>query len=297
MATVENGHASDGIVKSVELRSRPRTTNPFRWTFGLVVRYARLGDLRRWCDSGLTMICRLCIWYVLLAPIFRCPSHLSELNESSPRVCKPYLVARSHIEPYVLPYYDRYGAPYVEIARPYVQVVNKHVYTPAATVARQGYDQYAAPALSHAQAYGQQQWEAQVIPRLQKAKESATGLYDSEVAPYAQRAKAVVFPYYNKVNGALITVWDGYVFPVFARSRPFIGKTYTSGQNVLATTVLPYAQSTWSSVIYFANSALWPKLTGLYSENVEPQLVKIGQRLASYREGRRLRKVINEADR
>ncbi|KAF7115405.1 hypothetical protein CNMCM5793_002221 [Aspergillus hiratsukae] len=263
MATVENGHASDGIVKSVELRSRPRTTNPFRWTFGLVV---------------------------------RCPSHLSQLDESSPRVCKPYLVVRSHIEPYVLPYYDRYGAPYVEIARPYVQVVNKHVYTPAATVARQGYDQYAAPALSHAQAYGQQQWEAQVIPRLQKVKESATGLYDSEVAPYVQRAKGVVFPYYNKVNGALITVWDGYVFPVFARSRPFIGKTYTSGQNVLATTVLPYAQSTWSSVIYFANSALWPKLTGLYSENVEPQLVKIGQRLASYREGRRLRKVINEAD-
>ncbi|GFG19811.1 hypothetical protein IFM61606_00163 [Aspergillus udagawae] len=276
MATVENGHASDGIVKSVELRSRPRKTNPFRWTFGLVV--------------------RLCIWYVLLAPIFRCPSHLSELNESSPRVCKPYLVVRSHVEPYVLPYYDRYGAPYVEIARPYVQVVNEHVYTPAATVARRGYDQYGAPALSRARAYGQQQWEAQVIPRLQNVKESATGLYNSEVAPYVQRVKDVVFPYYNKINGAVITVWDGYVFPVFARSRPFIGKTYASGQNVLATTVLPYGQSTWSSVIYFANSALWPKLTGLYSENVEPQLVKIGQRLASYREGRRLRKVMDEVD-
>ncbi|KAF7158639.1 hypothetical protein CNMCM5623_003699 [Aspergillus felis] len=263
MATVENGHASDGIVKSVELRSRPRKTNPLRWTFGLVV---------------------------------RCPSHLSELNESSPRVCKPYLVVRSHIEPYVLPYYDRYGAPYVEVARPYVQVVNERVYTPAATVARRGYDQYGAPALDRARAYGQQQWEAQVIPRLQNVKESATGLYNSEVAPYVQRAKDVIFPYYNKVNGAIITVWDGYVFPVFARSRPFIGKTYASGQNVLATTMLPYAQSTWSSVIYFANSALWPKLTGLYSENVEPQLVKIGQRLASYREGRRLRKVMDEAD-
>ncbi|KAH1623181.1 hypothetical protein KXV58_008659 [Aspergillus fumigatus] len=263
MATVENGHASDGIVKSVELRSRPRKTNPFRWTFGLVV---------------------------------RCPSHLSELNESSPRVCKPYLVVRSHIEPYVLPYYDRYGAPYVEIARPYVQAVNEHIYTPAATVARRGYDQYGAPTLDQARAYGQQQWEAQVIPRLQNAKERAIGLYKSTVDPYVQHAKDVVFPYYNKVDGAVITVWDGYVFPVFARSRPFIGKTYTSGQNVLATTVLPYAQSTWSSVIYFANSALWPKLTGLYSENVEPQLVKIGQRLASYREGRRLRKVMDEAD-
>jgi hypothetical protein len=206
-------------------------------------------------------------------------------------------VVRSHIEPYVLPYYDRYGAPYVEIARPYVQVVNEHVYTPAATVARRGYDQYGAPALDRARAYGQQQWEAQVIPRLQNVKESATGLYNSTVDPYVQHAKDVVFPYYNKVNGAVITVWDGYVFPVFARSRPFIGKTYASGQNVLATTVLPYAQSTWSSVIYFANSALWPKLTGLYSENVEPQLVKIGQRLASYREGRRLRKVMDEADR
>ncbi|KAF4174094.1 hypothetical protein CNMCM8694_000390 [Aspergillus lentulus] len=263
MATTENGHASDGIAKSVELRSRSRKTNPFRWTFGLVV---------------------------------RCPSHLSELNESSPRVCKPYLVVRSHIEPYVLPYYDRYGAPYVEIARPYVQVVNEHVYTPAATVARRGYDQYGAPALDRAQAYGQQQWEARVIPRLQNMKESGTRLYNSTVDPYVQHAKGVALPYYNKINGAVIAVWDGYVFPGFARSRPFIGKTYASGQNVLATTVLPYAQSTWSSVIYFANSALWPKLTGLYSENVEPQLVKIGQRLASYREGRRLRKVMDEAD-
>ncbi|BAE65281.1 unnamed protein product [Aspergillus oryzae RIB40] len=59
---------------------------------------------------------------------------------------------------------------------------------------------------------------------------------------------------------------------------------------------MPYAQTSWSSVVYFVNSWLWPQVTGLYSENVEPQLVKIGQRLASYREGNQLRKVVDEVD-
>ncbi|KAE8352971.1 hypothetical protein BDV28DRAFT_134129 [Aspergillus coremiiformis] len=279
MATLDNGHASEGTVKIVENKEvpvKPGKTNLFRWTLGLVV--------------------RLCIWYILLTPFFRCPSRLSDLNESSPRVCKPYLVARSHIEPYVLPYYNTYGAPYVEKARPYVIVINEKVYTPAANVARLGYDKYGAPALDQAHAYGSQQWEKQVVPLLETTKDSARELYTVEVAPHVQRVAAVVSPYHQKANSAFQSACVDYIQPLLARTRPFIGKTYTSGQNILTTTVVPYTQNSWSSVVYFLNSWLWPKITGLYSENVEPQLVKIGQRLASYREEKQLRKVVDEVD-
>lgn len=249
-------------------------------------------------------ILRLCIWYALVTPFLRCPSHLADLTETSPRVCKPYLIARSHVEPYVTPYYDIYAAPYVDQARPYVdqarpyvEMFNQRVYTPASKVAKSGYEKYGAPALKQAQAYGIEQWQNQVTPRLQTAQNKAHQLYFAEIDPYVQQSIAVVSPYYQRTNTVVLNVYQGHLVPFYARSRPFIGKAYSTGQGILTTHVLPGAQYTWSSAVYFANSSLWPHVTGLYSEQVEPQLVKIGQRLASYREGKRLRAVIEDVDR
>ncbi|KAJ5591568.1 uncharacterized protein N7459_001937 [Penicillium hispanicum] len=240
---------------------------------------------------------RLFIWYTLLTPFFWCPSNLSDLNNSSPRVCKPYLIARSHVVPHIAPYYDAYAAPYIEHARPYVEVVNQHVYTPASKIAYAGYDKYGAPAWQHAQAYGTAQWETRVSPQIKAAQDKAHQLYMTEVDPYVQQGVAVVSPYYQKATHAAFTVYWDHLVPFYTRSQPFIGKTYATGHTILTTQVMPGAQYTWSSIVYFANSSLWPQITGLYSEQVEPQLVKIGQRLASYREGKRLRSVIEDMDR
>ena len=190
---------------------------------------------------------RLCIWYALVTPFLRCPSRLADLTETSPRVCKPYLIARS--------------------------------------------------ALKQAQAYGIEQWQNQVTPRLETAQNKVHQLYIAEIDPYVQQSVAVVSPYYQWANTVVRNLYQGHLVPFYARSRPFIGKAYSTSQGVLTTHVLPGAQYTWSSAVYFANSSLWPHVTGLYSEQVEPQLVKIGQRLASYREGKRLRAVIEDVDR
>lgn len=200
------------------------------------------------------------------------------------------------MDPYVTPYYDIYAAPYVDQARPYVEVFNQKVYVPASKVASSGYEKYGAPALQQAQAYGAAQWKAQVTPRLNIAQDKVNELYAVNVDPYVQQTVAVVSPYYQKASGAATTVYWDHLVPFYTRSQPFIGKTYSAGQDVLVTHVVPGAQYTWSSVVYFANSSLWPHLTGLYSEQVEPQLVKIGQRLASYREGKRLRAVVEDVD-
>jgi hypothetical protein len=240
---------------------------------------------------------RLCIWYALVTPFLRCPTNLADLTETSPRVCKPYLIARTHVEPYVTPYYDTYAAPYVDQARPYVEVFNQRVYTPASTVVKSGYEKYGAPALEKAQAYGLEQWQLQVNPRVKTAQDKVHQLYLAEINPYVQQSVGVVSPYYQKANNAVLTVYQGHLVPLYARSKPFIGKAYSTAQGIVVTHVMPSAQYTWSSAVYFANSSLWPHVTGLYSEQVEPQLVKIGQRLASYREGKRLRAVVEEVDR
>lgn len=239
---------------------------------------------------------RLCIWYTILTPFLRCPSRIADLDDRSPSVCKPYLIARSHVEPYVTPYYDTYAAPYVDQARPYVEVVNQQVYIPASNIAKSGYERYGAPAWEKAQAYGAAQWKVQVTPRLEAAQDQAHQLYLVHLDPYVQQSKAVVSPYYQKAaSAAQLIYWDHFV-PFYTRSQPFIGKTYATGQNILTTQVMPGARSTWSSVVYFANSSLWPQMTGFYSEQVEPQLVRIGQRLASYREGKHLRALVEDLD-
>ncbi|RAK85066.1 transcription factor hoxa13 [Aspergillus costaricaensis CBS 115574] len=279
MTVPDNSHAPDGadrIIKSRSSASKPSKRGTIRWTVGLVV--------------------RLCIWYALLTPFLRCPSQLSDLTDSSPRVCKPYLVARSYVEPHVMPYYNAYGAPYVETARPYVQVLNEKVYAPTSRVVKHGYERFGAPALDKAQLYGQQQWETIVVPQLQSAKDRANGLYQSQLYPHVQTVEAALSPSFQKANGAIKFAYGDYLLPFGAKYRPFIGKTYTTGQEILTTTVLPYAQNSWSAAIYFIHSTLWPRVTGVYSQNVEPQLVKIGERLASYREEKRLRQVAEEVE-
>lgn len=119
----------------------------------------------------------------MLTPFFHCPSRLSELTDSSPRVCKPYLIARSHIEPRILTYYNSYAAPYVDLARPYAQTFNEHVYSPAAKIVRHGYDTYGAPALDRARAYSQKQWQAEVVPRLNSAQDNVNKIYTTKVDP------------------------------------------------------------------------------------------------------------------
>ncbi|KAJ5805687.1 uncharacterized protein N7503_003289 [Penicillium pulvis] len=282
----ENGHA-EAVVKPNGRKESVQTQRKKKF----------LG----WTIIGLVV--RLGIWYALLTPFLRCPSNISDLNDTSPRVCKPYLIARSHVEPYVTPYYDTYAAPYVDQARPYVdqarpyvEIFNKQVYVPTSKLAHAGYEKYGAPAWEQAQTYGAAQWKAQVTPRVEAAQDKVHQLYLAEVDPYVQQGFMVVSPYYHKVNSAVLTAYWDHLVPFYTRSQPFIGKAYATSQDVLVTHVMPGAQYTWSSVVYFANSSLWPHITGLYSEQVEPQLVKIGQRLASYREGKRLRAVVEEMD-
>ncbi|PWY93256.1 hypothetical protein BO94DRAFT_532982 [Aspergillus sclerotioniger CBS 115572] len=279
MAIPDNSNAPEGSDRAVESRSsglKSSRRGTFRWTVGLLV--------------------RLCIWYALITPFLRCPSQLSDLTDTSPRVCKPYLVARSYIEPHVTPYYNAYGAPYVETARPYVLVLNEKVYAPTSRVFKRGYERYGAPALDRAHLYGQQQWEINVVPHLQSATDSVNGLYQSQIQPHVKRVEAALSPSLQRVNGAVKSAYGDYLLPFGAKYRPFIGKIYTSGQDMLTTTVLPYAQNSWSTAIYFIHSSLWPRVTGLYWENVEPQLIKIGERLASYREVKRLRQAVEEVE-
>ncbi|KAE8554730.1 hypothetical protein EYB25_003271 [Talaromyces marneffei] len=245
----------------------------------------------RW---SLALAVRLFIWYTVLTPFLQCPSDLSGLDESSPRVCKPYLITRSYIEPHVDRYYQAYAAPYVDQARPYAATFNDRVYNPASKLAKLGYQTYGAPTIAHVTEFGQEKWESVAVPRLKTIQTRAQTVYQEKLDPHVQKAIAVVTPYTEIVSSQATNILEEYILPFYARSKPFVIQAYSSSEGILSGTVIPLAHEGWTTLVVFVKDNLIPTITGLYSQNVEPQLVKIGERLASYREGKKLRTVVDE---
>lgn len=240
------------------------------------------------------MVSRLLVWYTVITALFRCPSSFDNIKETSPKVCKPYLSVRSHVAPYVKPYYNSYAAPHVEKARPYVEKFNQEIYTPSLAYGKQSYDAYGAPKIQQAQAYSQEKWANIVKPQIDTAQAQVKKQYDSNLAPQVNKASAAAAPYYTFSRDSIAEIYNTHILPALEASRPYADKTYAFGRKLTVETFLPYAQSAWSSTVFFFDHTIWPKLRILYGDNVEPQLVRIGERLGRYRDARKLKAVMEE---
>lgn len=198
--------------------------------------------------------------------------------------------------PYVQPYYDTYAAPHVDKARPYVQHLNEQFYTPSITYGRQTYEKYGAPQVDFARSYSQEQWSRVLKPQIDAAQNQAQSQYTANVAPHVSKASAAAAPYYSAGREGVSDVYNRHVLPTYEVGRPVIEKVYAAGHKLAVDVGLPYVQSAWTSTTTFSNRILWPKLRILYGENVEPQLVRIGQRLGRYRDGKKIQSVVDEVD-
>lgn len=241
-----------------------------------------------------TVSSRLLVWYTLITALFRCPSSSDNLNEASPAVCKPYLSVRSHIAPYVEPYYDAYAASHVEKARPYVDRFNQEIYIPSMAYGKQSYKAYGAPRVQQAREYGQAKWEETVRPQIDAVQAQVKKQYDSSLAPQVNKASLAIAPYYSFSRNRISKTYNARILPAMEVSRPYAERVYVFGHKLTVETGLPYAQYAWSSTVVFFDRIIWPKLRILYGDNVEPQLVRIGERLGRYRDGKSLKAVMEE---
>ena len=212
-------------------------------------------------------------------------------------MCRPYLSVRSHVAPYVEPYYDIYVAPYVDRARPYVDKAHQQVYIPTMTHGAQFYNAYGAPNVDHALKFSQEKWEKILKPQVDTAQSKAKKQYDSNVAPRVDKASAAAAPYVTASRNNAYQVYHKHILPTYGSLRPYLEKAYAYTYMIVSETGLPYAHSAWSSTVVFCGRTLWPKLRILYGENVEPQLVRIGERLGRYRDGRKMQAVMENMDR
>jgi len=212
-------------------------------------------------------------------------------------VCQSYFQLRSEITPYLEPYYNTYAAPYVESARPYVDKLDKQVYKPVVRLGKRSYGTFGAPRIDQARAYGQSQWRKTVRPKLELTREQAQKQYDSSLAPHVSRVSAATKPYYNVARHNILETYHSLLLPTYASTLPYAQKAYTLAHGFVVDTGLPYTQWAWASTTAFVNRTLWPQMRILYGENVEPQLVRISERLGRYRDGKKVKAVAEAADR
>lgn len=231
-------------------------------------------------------------WYSIVTILLRCPATTKDLTESSPKICKPYFQLRSAVTPHLEPYYDQYAAPYVDAARPYYNIVDQRVITPATALGKK----YGAPRVQQVQAYGQAQWQKNVQPQVTKYQGLAKGKYDQTLGPHINNAITSTTPYYNTARDSALQTYYGHVLPTYTTVQPYAVQGYGIASKFAIGTALPYTKWAWTTGTVFLDRTIWPKLRILYGENVEPQLVRIGERLGRYRDGKKLKAAVDEVN-
>ncbi|KAM3512036.1 hypothetical protein MY11210_004296 [Beauveria gryllotalpidicola] len=228
---------------------------------------------------SISLIARLTTWAAILTILFRCPPTPQDCDETSPFVCKHYFRVRNAITPHIQPYYDQYAATYVDIAQPYYNTVKTTVIAPVRHYAVH----YGEPWVVKGRDYALLQWEVNGQPRIAQLQAFTQDHYDKSLAPHVSKAAALAEPYYNVAKTQSLYTIDRIVYPAYEFSKPYAIHGYETLHNFAATTVLPAAQWTWSNTNAFLDRAVWPQLRAVYVENVEPQLVRIGERLGRYK--------------
>ncbi|KAL8786401.1 MAG: hypothetical protein Q9213_002817 [Squamulea squamosa] len=208
----------------------------------------------------LGLIARLTVWYTIITTLFRCPSSVTNITSESPR-----------------PYYDQYARPYVDVARPYAEKFEQTIYTPAVTLGKESYDQYGAPRVRQASDYGQRQWEKSVKPVIESTQSQATTKYNVHLAPHIDTVWNFGKSYYTMILENALRIYNSQLLPAYTTSRPYLEKTYSGTRNFAVRTGLPYVRV-------------------IYGKNIEPQLVRIGERLGRYRDGKKLEAAVKDID-
>lgn len=227
-----------------------------------------------------SIVARLSIWYSILTLLFRCPATLDACNDTTPRICKPYFQVKQAVSPHLTPYYDTYAAPYVELAKPYYDTVDRVVITPVRTNAVK----YGGPQLHKAQLLGSAQWEKNVQPQLAKYQALAWAQYDQTVAPHVNKASTVVSPYYDIARTNALQTYHDVVLPSYQFVQPYALQGYSHASAFTTRTAVPSALWAWNKTYVFLDSTVWPHLRDVYAVKVEPQLLRIVDRLGRYKE-------------
>lgn len=295
MAVESNGRPAEPGKKGMNGHAiAPKTKAPKKkGGFSLVSMISRYFEPPHFFAVNTNHLSRILTWYSIITILFRCPATPDLLTDTSPKICKPYFQLREAVAPHIEPYYNAYAARYVDAARPYYKTLDQRIITPATVLGKK----YGAPRVAQAQAYGQAQWEKNVQPQVSKYQGIVKAKYDETVGPHVDKAIAATSPYYDTAKTNALQTYYGHVLPTYNTARPYAIQGYGILSNFAVDTAIPYSKWAWTTGSVFIERTVWPQIRILYGENVEPQLMRIGQRLGRYRDGKKLKAAVDKVGR
>ncbi|KAG5922886.1 hypothetical protein E4U42_005175 [Claviceps africana] len=241
----------------------------------------RLKHNRGFWAWAVNLILRVATWGAILTILLRCPSSLEACDDTSPLLCKPYFRVKNAIKPHVKPYYAQYAAPYVNIAKPYYDTLNTNILRPTSQYAVV----YGTPLVRKGQNFALVQWKSNGQPQLRRLQTLTKLQYDKSIAPHVTKLGAIVDPYYKFALKHASQACNNYVLPGYRLVRVYGASGYDVAADFTTTRALPATYWAWGKANTFFNTSIWPQLRVVYVKNVEPQLVRIGERLGRYRLG------------
>lgn len=251
---------------------------------------------RTWTGAFTSVVARLTTWYLIITFLFRCPASLTQLNDDSPRLCRPYIQARSYAAPYLDPYYYAYVAPQVDKVKPYTDRFEQHIYTPVSTFTKDKYAVYGAHRVELAKKYAEAQYDKSIRPQVQAGQDKAQALYHMYLGHHVQKAADAAAPYYDQTKASLGEIYQLTILPAYKTSLPYMRKAHSVGHHFLVDTVFPHVNVAKDAIWSFITRTVWPRLRVLYGDNVEPQLVRISERLGRYRDQQKIESVVQAVD-
>jgi hypothetical protein len=120
--------------------------------------------------------------------------------------------------------------------------------------------------------------------------------YDETLAPHVGKVVTATAPYYEIAKANAFQTYYGHILPTYKAVQPYALQGYDIASDFTVNTAVPYSKWAWATGAIFVERTVWPKVRILYGENVEPQLVRIGERLGRYRDGKKLKAVVEEVD-
>ncbi|KAF2015601.1 hypothetical protein BU24DRAFT_181385 [Aaosphaeria arxii CBS 175.79] len=273
-----NGSANGHIDNSISLTSpKAKSRNSF---FGSLINFAA----------------RIATWYIIVTFAFRCPPSISKLSSESPRICEPYLYGRAYVTPYLDPYYQQYVAPQVEKIQPYVDRFDAQVYTPVASFTKDQYAKHGAHRVAQSQKYLEAEWDKTVRPQLENVQAQANAQYQQYLGPHVKQASDVVVPYLQQGRESCLEIYHLTILPAYEAALPYARQGYVHGNRIVAHVIFPYVRAGKDYTYAFLARTVWPQLRVLYGDNVEPQLVRIRERLGRHRDQQKLESIIDALD-
>ncbi|POS88055.1 hypothetical protein EPUL_000476, partial [Erysiphe pulchra] len=230
---------------------------------------------------------RIAFWYFIFTG-FYCPSSLDSTIEDSPRACKVYFQITDLAVPIIQPYFDTYARPHLEPVLPYYVEAHKRLVTPALAFGRK----YGIPLVEKAIVLGKFFWVKFAQPRVEKYYEISYQYIRQNFGPHLDNANKALIIYYDTIKTNILPKYSSIILSYHDAIKPQIIKCFVLAYDVITKNIYPCIKWTVTNGEFFFVRTVQPKLKSLYGESVEPQLLKISERLGKYRNVRKTKSAI-----